>query len=307
MIGRPPTAPIGGRVFVVDDNEANRELLSQDLEAEGFSVTCLANGRACIAATQAEPPDVILLDIQMAEMDGMETCRQLKADPNTAHVPVLFVTGHRSDDATAVAALRAGGNDFLTKPYSVPILVARVTCQITISRAHARLRYLAMTDELTGVYSRRYLFDSLRRTIKATTRTASDLACLLVDVDHFKTVNDTLGHLEGDRVLREIAETIALSTRETDLVARYGGEEFVVLLPHTDLAGALIVGEKIRDSVERQCAPLTISVGVSALPSTIATNLDVQGLDGLIGALLRAADRAVYEAKHGGRNRVVAS
>ncbi len=304
---RPPsTSTHGGRVFVVDDNAANRDLLQEDLEMEGFEVECFPGGAPALAAATADPPDVILLDIQMAGMDGLETCRRLKADPTTAHVPVLFVTGHRADDQTAIDALRVGGNDFLAKPYSAPILVARVTCQITISRAHARLRYLAMTDELTGIYTRRYLFDSFRRTIKTTTRTSTEVACLIADIDHFKSINDSRGHIEGDSVLREVAGAISDSVRETDLVARYGGEEFAVVLPHTDLAGALTVGEKIRAGVAERCTPVTISVGAASIkPSDVATTLDKDSIETLVDTLLRAADRAVYEAKRGGRNRVV--
>lgn len=309
-IRRPaPTSALGrGKVLVVDDVEANRELLSQDLEDEGFEVTSVASGPECLVAAAAQQPEVILLDIQMAGMDGIETCKRLKDDAATAHIPVLFVTAARSDDAITVAALRAGGNDFLSKPYSPPILVARVSCQITIARAHARLRHQAMTDELTGVYSRRYMLDSLRRTIKSSTRATGHLACLLADVDHFKRINDTRGHLEGDRVLCQVAAVIAASVRETDLVARFGGEEFVVLLPHTDLEGALTVGEKIRAAVSTACAPVTISIGAAALQSSeVNTVLDREGMDGLVSKMLRAADQAVYAAKAAGRNRVVAS
>ncbi len=295
-----------GKVLVVDDVEANRELLSQDLEEEGFEVLTAASGPECLAAAAQHHPDVVLLDLHMAGMDGIETCRRLKEDPHTADIPVLFITAARSDDAITIDALRAGGNDFLSKPYSAPILVARVTCQVTIARAHARLRHQAMTDELTGVYSRRYMMDSLRRTIKATTRSVGHVGCLLADVDHFKTINDTRGHLEGDRVLRHIASVIAASVRETDLVARYGGEEFVVLLPHTDLEGALHLGEKIRATVASACSPVTISIGAAAIAEPeVPTLLAQDGMEGLISKLLRAADRAVYSAKAKGRNCVV--
>ena len=298
--------PGGGRVLVVDDVAANRELLRQDLEEEGFEVTAVPSGPACLAAARAHPPEVILLDIQMAGMDGIETCRQLKADPATQHIPVLFVTAARADDATVLAALRAGGNDFLTKPYSPPILVARVTCQIAISRAYALLSRQAMTDELTGVYSRRHVFESMRRVIKLASRSSGCVGCLMADVDHFKAINDTHGHLEGDRILRKVAGTISASVRETDLVGRYGGEEFIVLLPHTDLAGASTAGEKIRAAIASQCAPVTISIGVAAYCVLgVDTMIDDAELEGLVNGLIRDADRGVYAAKAAGRNLVV--
>jgi diguanylate cyclase (GGDEF)-like protein len=294
-----------GKVLVVDDVAANRELLAQDLEEEGFVVQSVASGPECLAVAQSNPPDVILLDIQMAGMDGIETCRRLKTEPSTMHIPVLFVTANRADDETAVKALEVGGNDFLTKPYSPPILVARVSCQITIARAHARLRRHAMTDELTGVYSRRHLLESMRRTLKAATRATGCVACLLVDVDHFKAINDTRGHLEGDRVLRMVAQAIAGCVREIDIVARYGGEEFVVLLPQTDLGGAAKVGEKIRSTVAAACAPVTISVGAAAMcDPDVASVRDESHMEGLVTRLLRHADQATYAAKSAGRNRV---
>ena len=208
-------------------------------------------------------------------------------------------------DISALAALAAGGNDFLTKPYSPPILLARVTSQITIARGHARLRRHAMTDELTGVYTRRFLFDSLRVALKSTTRSSACVACLLADVDHFKSINDSKGHLEGDRVLRQIARTIASSVRDTDLVARYGGEEFAIILTQTDLEGALEVAEKIRTAVSEQCPPVTISIGASAIcdPGVAAVS-DPQEMEELVTRLLRGADTAVYAAKSAGRNRV---
>jgi len=296
----------GGRVLVVDDVAANRELLSQDLEDEGFEVTAVASGAACLAAARAHPPEVILLDIQMAGMDGIETCRQLKADAVTQHIPVLFVTAARADDATVLAALRAGGNDFLTKPYSPPILVARVTCQIAISRAYALLSRQAMTDELTGVYSRRYVFESMRRILKLASRSSGCIACLMADVDHFKAINDTHGHLEGDRILRTVASTISENVRETDLVGRYGGEEFIILLPHTGLAGAITAGEKIRAAIMSQCAPVTISIGVTAhCVLGVDTMIDDAAMETLVNGLVRDADRGVYAAKAQGRNRVV--
>jgi len=302
-----PTALGRGKLLVVDDILANRELLRAALEDEDFEVVVAASGVECLALAASEHPEVILLDIRMAGMDGIETCRRLKDDPGTAHIPVLFITAERSDDALTVAALKAGGNDFLTKPFAHPILIARVSCQISIARAHAQLRHQAISDELTGVYSRRYMMESLRRTIKGLSRAGGSIGFLLADVDHFKAINDTRGHLEGDRVLREVARAITDHVRETDLVARYGGEEFVVLLPFTDLPGAMIAAEKVRAAIAALCAPVTISIGaVSLSAEQLEQVLDAEGIEGLISGLLRSADQAVYAAKHGGRNRVVA-
>lgn len=300
-----PSPDSAGRILVVDDRLENRELLAQELEDEDFEVCTAASGPECLEIARDWAPDVILLDINMPGMDGIETCRRLKASPETAASSVLFVTALRTDDTSTVEALSAGGNDFLTKPYSLPILLARVNCQLEISRAHARLRQLAMTDELTGVFSRRFLFDSLRKVVKGASRsTTGGLACLLADVDHFKRVNDRLGHIEGDRVLRNVAQAIRRSTRETDVVARFGGEEFVVVLPHTDAEGARVVAEKVRAVIEAECEPVTISIGVAAADAdAVAAAQRGTGVDALIEHLLRRADTALYEAKSQGRNR----
>jgi diguanylate cyclase (GGDEF)-like protein len=302
-----PPAESAGRVLVVDDRMENRELLEQELEDEDFEVRTAASGQECLDIARDWLPEVILLDINMPGMDGIEACRRLKSSAETATASVLFVTALRTDDRTTVEALAAGGNDFLTKPYSLPILLARVNCQLEIARAHSRLRRMAMTDELTGVFTRRFLFDSLRKVVKGASRhTSTGLACLLADVDHFKRINDQLGHIEGDRVLRNVAQTIRRSIRETDVVARFGGEEFVVVLPHTDPAGATVVAEKVRGAIEADCAPVTISIGVAyADAGAVADAYRSAGVDHLIEHLLRRADTAMYAAKHAGRNRVV--
>lgn len=296
-----------GRVLVVDDNRMNRSLLEQELQDEGFEVRCAASGTEGIEVARAWRPEVILLDIQMPEVDGVETCRRIKSDPEIAAIPILFLTAHRTNEARVVEALRAGGNDFVSKPCAVPILVARVSCQVEIHRARARLERLAMTDELTGVYSRRFLFDSLRKTVKSASRSSiRAVSCLVVDIDHFKHVNDQLGHIEGDLVLTKVANTLASQTRETDVVARFGGEEFVVVLPNTNMNGAEVVGRKIRTAVEELCRPVTVSVGAACIAGLDPERF-VTDLDDLIRRLLAAADSAMYDAKQRGRNRVVLS
>ncbi|MBI5511642.1 MAG: diguanylate cyclase [Deltaproteobacteria bacterium] len=301
-----------GRVLVVDDSPTIRESLRLDLEEKGFLVEMAASGEACLAQAQSQThlPECIILDIEMPGMDGISTCRRLKADPGLAHIPVLFLTGHRDDESMVVAALNAGGNDFVTKPYSPGILFARVWCQVTICRAQLRLQQLAMTDELTGAYSRRFLFEIVGKHVKQMSRGGPPtVSCLMLDIDHFKAVNDELGHLQGDRVLRAVAETIRANIRTSDVLARFGGEEFSVILPHTGLDGARVVAEKIRAAVQADTmglTPVTISVGVSCV--TIASaNGELQRFDpsGLIRRLFASADAALYSAKRAGRNCVV--
>jgi diguanylate cyclase (GGDEF)-like protein/PAS domain S-box-containing protein len=295
-----------GRVLVVDDDRPSRNLMRLLLEEEGFEVVTAANGHEAIELASSSSPEVIVLDLVMPGMDGIETCRRLKRSAETSPVPVVFVTGRNEDDPTTIEALNAGGNDFVSKDTPRPVLCARLESQVAIARAQSKLRTLAMTDELTGMYSRRFMFQALRRTLKASTRRdLRGMATLLVDVDDFKSVNDRHGHIEGDRVLREIARFIDGATRETDLVARFGGEEFVVVLADTDPDGARIVAEKIRAAVQGQCG-ITISIGGAYLAEARAEDLASSAeIDRIISELLRRADAAMYAAKRHGKNRVV--
>jgi diguanylate cyclase (GGDEF)-like protein len=294
---------VRGCVIVVDDNAAQRHLISLQLVEEGFVVHTFTSGDECLKNAAALDPDVILLDIQMPGMDGIETCRRLKRHHDTHAVPVVFLTGHSDDEATMVEALRAGGNDFISKDSSPIVLLTRVNCQMMISSTQRQLRQMIMTDELTGLYSRRFLFDTLRRILKAIVRVQySGVALLVADLDHFKKINDTYGHLEGDRVLRNVAKILQANTRETDCVARFGGEEFVILLPATGIQGALIVAEKVRAAVEAS-GPTTVSLGVTCAETIPHESIRGNALDDLISRLLREADAAMYVSKVQGRNR----
>lgn len=293
-----------GRVIVVDDDPAQQRLISLQLLEEGFVVHTFASGEECLKHAAALDPDVILLDIQMPGMDGIETCRRLKKHHDTHAAPVVFLTGRSDDEATMVEALRAGGNDFISKDSSPIVLLTRVSCQMMISSTQRQLRQMIMTDELTGLYSRRFLFDTLRRMLKAIARAQySGLALLLADLDHFKKINDTHGHLEGDRVLRGVAKILQANTRETDCVARFGGEEFVILLPATGVPGALVVAEKIRAATHAS-GPTTLSIGITCAEGISQENIRGSALDELISHLLREADAAMYVSKTQGRNRI---
>ncbi|HVO30816.1 MAG TPA: diguanylate cyclase, partial [bacterium] len=300
----------GGTVLVVDDVEDVRELVKIHLEAKGYSAVTAESGDEGIALARKHQPSCIVLDIEMPGRDGLETCRLLKADAMTRHIPVLFLTGHADDEKLAVLALAAGGNDFVQKPYAPSILLARVNSQVAIHEAQTRLMKAVMTDELTGVFSRRFLYESMRQQLKALHRAGPpSVAVLLVDVDHFKNVNDTLGHLEGDIALRNVAATLRRHVRGSDVVARFGGEEFVVVLPATRIQGAEHVAEKLRGAVETETrsarAPLTISIGVAAREIETSTDPESDAREQeVMDSLIREADEALYKAKAAGRNRV---
>jgi len=451
---------MSARVLVVDDVEANVKLLEAKLESEYFDVLSAYNGRSALEIADAELPDVILLDVMMPRMDGFEVCRQLKANPRTADVPVVMVTA-LSEVADRLRGLEVGADDFLTKPvndialfarvrslarlkrmmeewrlregicgrfagrdiapdedtgtarvliieedqfaaarmaetlrsvnYSVtcaancaqaqmllldgdtelviaslstpngdplrlvtqcraneafrqlPILLiaeetdlirpakgfdlgandwlfrpvernellARTAIQVRRKRLQDRLQQnyqrslsLALTDELTGLYNRRYLLAHLDELIERVNRDGMNSALVMFDIDHFKRINDTYGHAAGDDVLRELGARTMNSVRRVDLAARVGGEEFVVVMPETDLANAAAVAERLRVAVAKEPfivratgekLAVTISIGVAA---AIATGDHRDGL-------LKRADEALYSAKKAGRNRVI--
>jgi two-component system, cell cycle response regulator len=225
---------------------------------------------------------------------------------------VLFLTAS-PDERTALEALAAGGRDFVERPVAPAIFLARVSVLVTSFEFQKKLSELAMTDELTGLYSRRYFFESLRQHVTRTTRGPSSeraLSCLMLDVDRFKAINDRYGHLAGDDVLRWVAEQVRSLLRGGDVAARFGGEEFVVLLPETPETGALRVAEKIRAAIERgheRPGPeVTVSIGVATYEAP-----DIAGRSSseaaVVDALLRRVDAALYEAKRAGRNRVIAA
>lgn len=305
MISMPLSrqAPPGRRprLLLVDDQPANIQALHR-VFAGDCQVLMATDGARALQLCRERQPDLVLLDVQMPGMDGHELCAELKADPLLRGIAVIFVTAqHHPDDETR--GLDAGAADFITKPFNPAVVRARVRTQLTLKHQSDLLRELAFVDGLTGVHNRRYFDHRSLIEFSQAVRHRYPLACLFLDIDHFKAINDGHGHPAGDEVLRQVGGLIQRSLRTGDLAARYGGEEFVVLLPRTDLAGAREVAERIRQMVQE--APFitpdggtvgaTLSVGLAMLPAGATSFAD----------LLSLADRALYDAKHAGRNRTV--
>jgi diguanylate cyclase (GGDEF)-like protein len=291
------------RLLVVDDQPINIQALYQIFHGD-HEVFMATNGQQALEFCQQDPPDLILLDVMMPNMDGLEVCRRLKAHSLTREVPVIFVTAQESPDEET-RALEAGAVDFITKPVNPAVVRARVRTHLTLKRQADLLRSLAFVDGLTGVANRRRFDDSLQREWRRSRRNGASLALLLIDVDHFKQFNDCYGHLVGDSCLQAVAGALKANMgRPHDLAARYGGEEFACLLPETHLAGALAKAEELRQAVQALNIPhalssiatvVTISIGVAAVVPMMNLSPD---------QLLSAADEQLYKAKHSGRNRV---
>ena len=292
-------------VLAVDDVPSNLDVLVEHLHREDIELTVALSGEEGLALAQELRPDLILLDVMMPGMDGFEVCRRLKAEPDLADIPVLFLTAAQ-DDVEIERGLALGAVDYVSKPFSLPILKARMHNHLALKRKSDELAQLASTDGLTRVANRRQFDISFDSEWSRAQRHARALSLIVVDVDHFKRFNDRYGHAEGDHCLQRVAEALSSCTRRPgDLVARYGGEEFVALLPDTDAAAARAIGDKMREAVSAlaiahadnsACRNVSVSLGLAtAVPDPSAT----------AAGLLAAADRRLYRAKETGRNRIV--
>jgi len=289
------------RILVVEDSAIQRHILTGYLTSQGFEVFGAADGEEAMEMADTTIPDVILLDLMLPKVDGLEVCRRLKAHRPTAAIPIVFITAsHRLEEKIQV--LECGAHDFLVKPVNQQELLIRVKSLLRHKQLVETLATQASRDPLTGLYNRRQMMTDLYLEMQRARRYNTSLSLILLDVDYFKNYNDSRGHLAGDEVLRQLASLLAASVRAFDKVARYGGEEFVVILPQTDLQGAVAVAEKLRRLVENHLFPeaevqpggrLTISLGISVYPDH-ADNVD---------GLLFWADKAMYKAKAAGRNR----
>jgi two-component system, cell cycle response regulator len=249
-------------------------------------------------------PDLILLDLEMPGIGGFELCQRLKCDPSTALVPVVFLTG-TSDVATKVRGFDLGAVDYITKPFDTAELRARVRAALRTKRYLDLLSVRAQIDGLTGLYNRAYFDQRLAEEVSAASRYGRRVSLLLVDLDHFKRVNDTFGHPFGDLVLQRTGETLQASLRTTDAACRYGGEEFAIVMTETSLQSASLAAERIRLRIAAMAlAPKGVPYQVTASLGVASTDSLEPGPHMTPAALLEAADDALYEAKFGGRNRV---
>ncbi len=298
-------APRRPRLLVVDDQPVNVQALYQVFAAD-HQVLMATSGLQALAVCRDKQPDLVLLDVVMPGMDGYETCRQLKADPQTRDIPVIFVTSH-NDVASEVQGLAAGAVDFIAKPINPGIVRARVNTHVTLKQQSDYLRQLAFVDGLTGVANRRYFDERLISETRRAARSGSTLSLVILDVDYFKNFNDHYGHQAGDDCLRRIARALREGLqRPGDFVARYGGEEFVVLLPETELAGAL----QLCDGLHQCIDALAVAHVTSLLPRKVVSMS--MGVAAALGGgpgdgvdLLALADNQLYAAKHAGRARAL--
>lgn len=297
------------KVLVADDDVVSRQMAAQLLRKWDYEVVTAADGRAALDILRGPAaPRLALLDWMMPLMDGPEVCRELRLKPLDAYVYLLLLT---SKDAKqdVVEGLESGADDYLTKPFDSDELKARLRAGLRVLdlednlvKAREGLRFKASHDALTGLWNRGAILELMQREVQRIQREGGVLALMLVDLDHFKSVNDKLGRLSGDEVLRETARRISQSVRSYDLVGRYGGEEFLVLLPGCDRAAAEERAKRFAAAVADSPIETTEGETRMTLSVGVISTVDAAGSDSI--ALVRAADAALYRAKQAGRNRV---
>lgn len=302
-------------ILIVDDQPTNLKVLLSFLKNHQFQIRIAEDGERCLQVLNNYQPDIILLDVMMPGMDGFETCRQIKENKKTADIPVIFMTALDNIE-DKIAGFEAGGVDYITKPFQQIEVLTRINTHIRLRKKELELvkaldevikqqklfKKLSITDDLTGLYNRRHLNNILRQEFQRSKRHGNDLSCLMLDLDHFKKVNDSFGHDFGDVVLKNFASILKEFIRSSDYAFRFGGEEFLLVLPETDIKGAIQVGEKIRLRMENTIITentLSTSVKVSVGAASVRYNSPPDK-----DSLIAFADKALYKAKMNGRNQV---
>ena len=289
------------RLLLVDDDVECLAVARARLAEDGIEIRCATGGKAGFAAAKSEAPDLILLDLDMPDMSGFDVCRLLKSDPELCMIPVLFLSGSGTP-GDKVRGLDLGAVDYVTKPFDNFELRARVRAALRTKQLQDLLVEHAHIDPLTALPNRGALMERLQMEWSRRQRHGGEMSFIMADIDNFKRVNDTHGHSVGDRVLQEVAKTIARQCREIDLPARYGGEEFAVVVPNQATSGAANLAERCRREIEKINLP---AKGEHVRPTASFGVADAAGVPGS-EILVDRADQALYQAKAAGRNQVVA-
>lgn len=318
-------------ILIVDDRPVNLMVLRNLLASEDLNIVEATSGNEALSLIFQYNFSLILLDVQMPEMDGFETAELLRGIERSRNIPIIFVTAISKEQKYIFKGYEVGAVDYLFKPLDPHILKSKVRVflmldfqkhqlkQMTqqlikiveelelsktiIEGQNRTLRELAIKDGLTGIYNHRHFLELFGREISLVHRFGQQLVMHMMDLDHFKNVNDSFGHPFGDFVLKEFVGIVRSAIRESDIMGRYGGEEFELILTNTNLEGAMRVAEKIRQNVQdhlfsdgTNSMRLTVSIGMAACSVNNPENPDL---------LIKMADKALYEAKNSGRNRVV--
>jgi len=309
------------KILAVDDDPMTLTGLKKMLEDGGKKVYTADNGDDALSMALETLPDMIITDWRMPKVNGIDLCRIIRSTSLTKHIYIIMLTGKESDDEH-IQALDAGADDFVVKPFTPRVLAARTNSGERIIRFQQKIRHdheviqkyaarlaaanrkletMAMTDALTGLPNRRSALNRLHEEVSESRRHNTPLSCIIIDIDHFKLINDGFGHDVGDRVLKEIADIFSTTARSYDMVSRIGGEEFLVICARSALAESRQLAERLRQAIhtmqlnfEDNIIKTTVSLGVASWSEEMTSGED----------MTKAADRALYRAKQLGRNRV---
>lgn len=300
-------------ILIVEDHPVSRKLLEKSLLKRGYQVTSVENGIQALEHLNAHFFPIVLSDWMMPEMDGPQLCRAIRKGAFPGYVFIILLTAKDSKE-DIITGLRAGADDYLTKPINNAELIARLNTgfrilelEQSLKSANEEIRILSITDSLTGCYNRAYLNERLLQEINRAKRYCHPLSVIMCDIDHFKKINDTHGHLVGDQILKRFAMGLMKPVRQDlDWVARYGGEEFIMILPETDCQRTLQVAERVRITIEQTRMDLS-GKEVHITASFGVTGFDVDTPEERLSyqKIIEQADLYLYQAKENGRNQVV--
>lgn len=289
------------RVLVVDDNVRNIRLITQMLQDEGYDVYSINDSLCVFDKIKEVKPDIILLDIMMPQLDGLEICRILKNDPVFSDIPIIMVTA-RAEGKDVRKALELGAFDYIKKPIDEDEVISRMQSALKYKMSQDKLKEMAMKDGLTGIYNHSLLMELFEKELNKNNLLKKNSSFAMMDIDYFKKINDVYGHLAGDIVIKNIASLIAQSLSENHLVGRYGGEEFGIVFGEIDEEKVNLICEDIRKKIENY----EFKVKDKKFFVTISTGICLNKADNelTISEIIERADKALYIAKSKGRNRV---
>lgn len=302
------------KILLVEDDRLQAETAKEYLEKAGYEIVWVENGTSAIKSAKTGSFDLIVLDLVLPDIDGNQLCRWLKSTKDTQDIPIIILSAKGSTKEKVFGLEEAGADDYLPKPYDASELKARIyACLRTkvlqdelrkknrqLEEVLAKMETLAMTDQLTGLFNRRHFESTIVKEFSRALRYGHPMSSLMVDIDHFKSINDEYGHHAGDEALREISQLMLTCVRQADTVARWGGEEFIILFPETTKENALQIASRLLTSVSTHKFSLlskqvTVSIGLVSIPEPTIDSSE---------KFIAASDRALYKAKANGRNRV---
>ena len=288
------------RVLIVEDSESQALFYSNMLAQAGVEVEIVTESERVLGVMREYSPDLVMMDMYMPYCNGVELASVIRQRPDYLGLPIVFLSAE-TDRSVQLEALRMGGDDFLTKPIMSTDLIGSISIR---AERYRNIRSRMSEDSLTGLLNHRRIMESLRNEVSRVTRHGGKLAFVMLDIDHFKRVNDTYGHAAGDRVIKSLSRLLKQRLRSTDIIGRYGGEEFAIIMPETSLAAAMEVMEEVRQSF----AALEHAAGAGAASFNVNLSAGIAAVPKFesVGELREAADQMLYKAKRNGRNQIVA-